>query len=302
MSDASAPTEVVIFKEKHGHRHYLITAVDTWERICMAVFRSRDGEGYWYPNDPAERWPDGPPTRPEPMEVASATGAEAFAKAMRDWEREFKQYKSETEFYALMVRARNGDLAAAAEIIERRKGHQYEGYDRTRLDKVDEDIPHRNMTLHERAMHLRSAMLILLANPIGSRFGAAEMLEEANGTRSDPAPPAGLAILDEYLDMRPTSLQRTVAASTEYIEEMLTDPTNPKVVQMVLYHLDVRGGFVGDGPKAAIERFGGPEAFATAVADYEIEHSSSKYRQRRVDGREARIAELIDLFQSFLER
>ena len=131
--------EIVIFREKHGDRHYDLQANGGWSRICMALFRERDAQDYYGFKTEEPDLPE-KPVPPEDMENAKALAQ--YASELATWQRKRDWVKDRMDEKEFILLAREGNLTAARTVIELRCAHQYEGYTFVKLQKVPEDIPH----------------------------------------------------------------------------------------------------------------------------------------------------------------
>jgi hypothetical protein len=126
---------LLVFKEKHGDRHYHTPNDKTLFRVALAVLTERWEEGCWYygPDEEAPVAPDVEekdiPTLPRSLQI------EATAK-IRDYHRQKSEWDDLTrEYEDIQVAVKTEDGRLAWRILRDRSSAEYEG---VRLERYDE--------------------------------------------------------------------------------------------------------------------------------------------------------------------
>lgn len=174
--------EIVIFREKHGSRYFDLDSNGGWSRICMALFRERDAQGWYGCKEDGE--PDLPtkPTPPEDMEDLEALAG--YTDLLRQYKNTLRQAADQQDERAAVCRARKGGMSAARSLIEMRCDHQYEGYVFESTEKVPEETPRWVFEPGARIAFLAGGIQILLDNKISDnrRDYAEDQLARASET------------------------------------------------------------------------------------------------------------------------
>jgi len=119
---------IVVFKEKHGDRHYIIHSSDDFRKICLSLVKERNQYG-WYSHLEYEKEPVIPTFTKESI---STLPTEFQAEATKTWtkyERDMKTYKELQSLIELRKKALDGDGYSAAEFIKEMDHSEYEGYE-----------------------------------------------------------------------------------------------------------------------------------------------------------------------------
>jgi hypothetical protein len=120
--------QIVVFKEKHGDRHYIIYSADDFRKICLSLVKERNEYGY-YSHLEFQKEPVVPTFTKESI---STLPTEFQAEATKTWSRYEKDMKTYKEFQSLIElrkKALEGDGYSAAEFIQEMNGGGYEGYE-----------------------------------------------------------------------------------------------------------------------------------------------------------------------------
>ena len=120
--------QIVVFKEKHGDRHYIIYSADDFRKICLSLVKERNQYG-WYSHLEYQKEPVVPTFTKESI---STLPTEFQAEATKTWSRYEKDMKTYKEFQSLIElrkKALEGDGYSAAEFIQEMNGGEYEGYE-----------------------------------------------------------------------------------------------------------------------------------------------------------------------------
>jgi hypothetical protein len=122
---------VVVFKEKHGERYFLIRNQEDFAAAALTLIKDRHDQG-WF------RYLEGKPERPIPPKT-SLEDAEAgkfdpqICKEVKELWRQYanalKQNEIEDEERVLIAKALKGDAVAAVRYICSRQKYEYEGFE-----------------------------------------------------------------------------------------------------------------------------------------------------------------------------
>ena len=120
--------QIVVFKEKHGDRHYIIYSADDFRKICLSLVKERNQYG-WYSHLEYQKEPVVPTFTKESI---STLPTEFQAEATKNWSRYEKDMKTYKEFQSLIElrkKALEGDGYSAAEFIQEMNDGEYDGYE-----------------------------------------------------------------------------------------------------------------------------------------------------------------------------
>lgn len=120
--------QIVVFKEKHGDRHYIIYSADDFRKICLSLVKERNQYG-WYSHLEYQKEPVVPTFTKENI---STLPTEFQAEATKTWSRYEKDMKTYKEFQSLIElrkKALEGDGYSAAAFIQEMNDGEYEGYE-----------------------------------------------------------------------------------------------------------------------------------------------------------------------------
>lgn len=152
--------KLAVFREKHANTYYTVRNEEDWYRVCMAVFRERDGMGYFY--EPTE----GDLKPPEvPGEDAPDWAEEEYNKKMHRYESKLIRLKRQRREWAMVEKARDGDLGAARFLIEGRRDAEYEGYTFEHLSKPDDSVPYWKVPASEQSRMYEDQIRKILEDP-----------------------------------------------------------------------------------------------------------------------------------------
>lgn len=117
---------VVVLKEKHETRYFVIRSVEDMKKLCLKVVTQRHKEGYWY------YAPEEPPKKPDytAEEAATLKGSaqEAALDEIKNYKRELASYEEDKHLYALVLKAAEGDKEAALQVMFARREAEYEEF------------------------------------------------------------------------------------------------------------------------------------------------------------------------------
>lgn len=292
---------IVIFEEKHEEIVYDIAESGGWDRVCMDVFQRRDREGWWY-SDPGPE-----PTQPNTNTSTEKLDPQALRKLADDMEsfkRRHSQWRDDRRFWKFVERARKGDFGAAVEIIEGRKGAEYEGYKTLTTTQVSKTVPWFK--------HAPRARVVLLAHGIANVFEqlmlgksageAAPFLEMANETQQE-RPPAGPQN-DEELDpdywIKHLNMQLSRVIQFPLLDHQRYAWGALQRVSST-YKLDWNH-VLAEVPKWWVEHYGSVDAVAQAMYDERLAEYrlNSKYRQEFLDNREKHLEDFRNVVTEML--
>lgn len=154
--------ELVVFKEKNGSRVFDLDASGGWERVCMTVFLERLEQG-WY-GKKKKRAPK-PPKVLSMADITDASKVAAYAKNLKRHETALAAYNQHSEDWGHIEKAKGGDLAAAQEIIEDRKGNRYEGFRLLFLSAVPDTVVRWTYPHHIQAANFARFILQVMDDP-----------------------------------------------------------------------------------------------------------------------------------------
>jgi len=251
--------QIAIFKEKHGNRYYDIDHEGGWDRVCMAVFRERDAEGWWY-NEPGPE-----PVKPEPPEdLTDAKAVGEYSQKLKAYPRELRWWKEQQRTWEQILLARDGNMPAARYVVENRKDHEYEGFYLETFDEAPDDTPRWKYASWQQVAHLGTGII----HALGGRWSPermAEEWEEYTATTTDPLPLEHREPPTNKLNKRRSPDRQAIMIRSLY-RRLQRSPEDLRVqddARRVLLDL----GFVYDGAsleRRRLEKFGTPEAIADA--------------------------------------
>jgi len=120
--------QIVVFKEKHGDRNYIIYTADDFRKICLSLVKERNQYG-WYSHFEYEKMPVIPTFTKESITTLPTEFQAEATKTWSKYERDMKNYKEFQSLIELKKKALDGDGYAAAELIEEMNSGEYEGYE-----------------------------------------------------------------------------------------------------------------------------------------------------------------------------
>jgi hypothetical protein len=122
--------QIVVLKGKHASS-YFATPVHGIPSVMLKVLRQRVEDGYTRPHVLGEE-----PQRPEPPEIEEGWPEEYVAqlegdhaRALRRWSFARLRFEEALDDNRLLESALGGNVHDAYEIMERRRDHEYEGFD-----------------------------------------------------------------------------------------------------------------------------------------------------------------------------
>jgi len=248
------PREIVVFEEKHENRYFDVEASGGWARVCMAVFMDRDREGYFEEPRVYEK-----PQPPADMEDASAVTR--YAMALQQHAHREKQQEGLQKEWALVLKARQGDLWAAREIIESRRNGQYEGYSFQDVRVVSPEIPRFQLDAPSAKLYLALRINTLLAEGITpeNRVEAEKILSRT--LQTEVAPEKALAPASREDEREILHLQC-------HLEALLKHPGDIKCEINVYRNMRRRQMCLGMGPLPRyIQQYGSVDSFVDAYMD-----------------------------------
>jgi hypothetical protein len=117
---------VIVFEEKEERVYYDPRDWGGYFEVCYHVFMKRLKDAYWgYPTVKPT-----PPKAPDPIpETTDPDIIELGKKRTAAYNRKMREYREDLEVWAYVDAASKGNKWAAAWVIDRRKDHEYEGFD-----------------------------------------------------------------------------------------------------------------------------------------------------------------------------
>jgi hypothetical protein len=122
--------KVVVFKEKHGERHFLLPAndIEAHGRVALNVVKDREGCGFYGHMKAGDE-----PKPPDTTREQAAAMPEKYRKlALDEWAAYGEQVKDHKKALAeneLLAKAIAGDPMVAVKFLRGNRGGEYEGYD-----------------------------------------------------------------------------------------------------------------------------------------------------------------------------
>lgn len=120
--------QIVVFKEKHGDRHYIIHSADDFRKICLSLVKERNQYG-WYSHLDYQKEPAVPTFTKESISTLPTEFQGEATKTWSRYEKDMKTYKEFQSLIELRKKALEGDGYSAAELIQEMNGGEYEGYE-----------------------------------------------------------------------------------------------------------------------------------------------------------------------------
>ena len=120
--------QIVVFKEKHGDRHYIIYSGDDFRKICLSLVKERNEYG-WYSHLDYQKQPQTPSFTKESISTLPVEFQAEATKTWNNYVRDMKTWKDFQSLIELRKKALDGDGFAAADLIQQMNGGEYEGYE-----------------------------------------------------------------------------------------------------------------------------------------------------------------------------
>jgi hypothetical protein len=129
--------QIVVFKEKHGDRHFIVNTRQELEKVALKIVLERNDEGYWY--DFSSKEPVEPKIKKEDAEKFGDNIANAITREWKDYEYSVKQYKKDKVLKdALEKIVKNKDGGLALQFLESMKDGEYEGFEVITGEEIEE--------------------------------------------------------------------------------------------------------------------------------------------------------------------
>jgi|SRR5271155_698784 len=121
---------LLVFKEKHGRRHFHVIDDKALLRAALHVLTERHKEGYWYPKPETSEKPHPPDVAEADIEKLPTSLRETAKEALRNFQDWLAAYEKEVSKYADIVKAvATKDGRAAWTILRDRRNYEYEGFE-----------------------------------------------------------------------------------------------------------------------------------------------------------------------------
>lgn len=132
----SEPQRILIVKEKHGDRYFVINSRADLHRAALKIVKERYDHGYWYHAPKRKEDIAKPAYSKKEIEQLKGAAKEAALAELRRYERELKYHKIAEEQYALALAAvKENDGEAAYELLDWRRDCEYEGFELERPEE-----------------------------------------------------------------------------------------------------------------------------------------------------------------------
>jgi len=118
---------ILIFKEKHGDRYFLVSTEEEMKLICKKIFEERDAQG-WYSWQVNQKEPVKPDFEEASIENLPKSMKDDATKKWKDYKRELSNFKELQENLELYKRAKEGDATACYYFLDEQRDGEYEGY------------------------------------------------------------------------------------------------------------------------------------------------------------------------------
>lgn len=120
--------QIVVFKEKHGDRYFIINSPDDFKRICLSIVKERNGFG-WYSHLDSQKEPVMPSFSKEDISQLPQEFQSDASKTWSKYERDLRVYKDFQFLINLRNLALEGDGVSAVKFVREMSENEYEGYE-----------------------------------------------------------------------------------------------------------------------------------------------------------------------------
>jgi len=122
------PNSILVFKEKHGERYFLVPTVEALQKAALKVALERNEEGYWYDFD--EEAPVEPKIKLEDAGKFGDNIASAVSREWRDYEYKVRSYKQSLCLKNMLDKiVKEKDGATALTLLQEMSEGEYEGFE-----------------------------------------------------------------------------------------------------------------------------------------------------------------------------
>ena len=120
--------KLLILREKHGNRNFLVKDDEDLFRISLSIVRGRQKQGWWYGTTPGAK-PSGPGFTDKDVEkLPPALRADA-TKKLRYHRSEIASWERSAQMFMDITKALDSkDGRLAWQVLQDRRDHEYEGF------------------------------------------------------------------------------------------------------------------------------------------------------------------------------